>query len=349
MQQAVKSTSTRSQHSGARGYCRRATYLTAALLAVLLPEPPLAGQVNPTIWVSPLDSHWRRTWNFPANDWDELFEPAAPWASVASHVHVFELSKRFVSEADDTEMRRVVTFLKDNKIKLALQGTPLVATQACGLGVEGHGPAADMAQEAARIRSAGGDLAYVSMDEPLFYGRFLRYFKWRGARKTCDYPIKDLAAQTAGKIAQVRAIFPAVVVGDTEPFGIPPSYSAEWNAGLAEWIDAYKSATGQVLSFLQADLVWSTPTWKSDFLEGAAIARSKSIPMGIIYNASPKDRNWTALAASHYRLIEGELKVVPAQAVFKTWTDYPRRMLPESDRSTFSGLVHEYLNWRRLD
>src|SRR5579885_3419526 len=272
-----------------------------------------AGANAPQIWMFALEPQWRKVMGYSANDWGNLFDSTAAWPIVASHLQVFEISKRFVVEADEAQLRRVLAFLRIHHIKLALQGTPLTATRTCGLGVEGHGPAHDMQAEASRIRRAGGELSYIAMDEPLFYGRFLKFFAWKGKRKTCDYSISELAAQAAQKISEVRSVFPSVIVGDTEPFGISADYSASWKESLVQWIDEYKSAAGSPLAFLQADVVWRAPTWRADLLAGAEIAMKKSIPFGLIYNASPNDTDWTTVAADHFRTVEHQLGIRPAQ------------------------------------
>src|SRR5207237_1403411 len=86
----------------------------------------------------------QRTRNLPANDFMELFEPNSPWQKTASAIHGFELSKRFVLEAPDADLMRVIAGLRQRNIALSVQGTPLIASSTCGLGVEGHGPPHDM-------------------------------------------------------------------------------------------------------------------------------------------------------------------------------------------------------------
>lgn len=297
----------------------------------------------PEIWLSALEPQWRAVLHYPPNDWDELFESDAAWSTVARHVQVFEVSKRFVMEAPPAELARVFGFLRAHNIKLALQGTPLFATQACGLGVEGHGAPHDMKEEAERIRHAGGEVTYIAMDEPLFYGRFLRYFPFRGDRKVCDLSIKEMAAQTAAKIVEVREVFPEVQIGDTEPFGIRADHTDEWNDSLRQWIDAFKISTGKPLAFLQADIVWRDPSAMTDFAAGVGIALQAGIPLGVIYNAAPSAKDWIVEATQNLQKVEKEMNIHPRQAVFQSWTDQPRIILPETDPNSLTGLVREYI------
>ena len=304
---------------------------------------------TPKIWLGALEPQWRQVKGFAPNDWEQLFDKKAPWPIVASHIEAFFVSKRFVRDADEQQLQRVITFLKEQKIKLAMQGTPLVATRECGLGIEGHGPPGDMLEGAERIRSAGGKLDYIAMDEPLYYGSIFKYVDRAGGRVPCDHTIQELAAQTATKIAEVRNIFPSVIIGDIEPFGVEPRLATVWKRNLAEWPDAYSSATGMPLAFMQADNVWARPAWEPDFMAGVEILRSKNVPLGVIYNASPRDPDWLGSAATHFRLIENQMRISPALAVFLSWTDAPARMLPETDPDTMTGLVLQYLRWRKAD
>src|SRR5437764_9619936 len=100
----------------ARGRSQPWRYLIVALV-VLQSGASSAQPAAPVVWISPLDPQWRKAWSFPPNDWDQLFEPKAPWPTVVSRIHVFEFSKRFVMEADDVELRRVLAFLKEHNIK----------------------------------------------------------------------------------------------------------------------------------------------------------------------------------------------------------------------------------------
>lgn len=304
--------------------------------------------MHPQIWIAPLDPLWRQTWHFPPNDWDELFQDHPAWPETLKRVSVFSLSKRFIMEAQPEQLKRVIDFLRDREIKLAIQGTPVLATQTCGLGVEGHGPAGDMAAEAKRIHDLGGTVSYIMLDEPLFYDRFLKFFPWKGDLHPCDYSIEEIAVQAADKIEEVRKIFPSVIVGDIEPFGLPSSFSQQWRDALTEWAGAFQHATGQPFGFLLADVLWKSATWKEQLRSAVDLTGREHLPIGIIYNAARNEPNWTAAAQEHATEVEDGLKIKPDMAVFMSWTDDPRRLLPESDPLTLTGLAYEYIRARHL-
>jgi hypothetical protein len=316
--------------------------LLLLLVLVTVSISPLKTEAR-QIWLTPLDPVWRSIRNWPANDFMELFEDNAPWQQTASVISGFELSKRFVLEAPDHDLLRVITGLRRRNIALAVQGTPLIASAACGLGVEGHGPPHDMLVVAQRLHRAGADLRYVIFDEPLYYGH---EFDGAPGVRPCHAPIGIMAEQAAAKIAELRRIFPGVEVGAVEPFGIPRVDQSVWAADLEEWLKAYALAAGAPLAFLRADVVWGRPNWRAQFEGAVPLLRSLRIPLGVIYNSSPdvtSDQEWTESALRHARLIECDLHVRPDQVVFQSWTDHPRRVLPETQPGTLTHLVAEYI------
>ena len=316
--------------------------LLLLLVLVTVSISPLKTEAR-QIWLTPLDPVWRSIRNWPANDFMELFEDNTRWQQTASVISGFEISKRFVLEAPDHDLLRVITGLRRRNIALALQGTPLIASAACGLGVEGHGPPHDMLVVAQRLHRAGADLRYVIFDEPLYYGH---EFDGAPGVRPCHAPIGIMAEQAAAKIAELRRIFPGVEVGAVEPFGIPRVDQSVWAADLEEWLKAYALAAGAPLAFLRADVVWGRPNWRAQFEGAVPLLRSLRIPLGVIYNSSPdvtSDQEWTESALRHARLIECDLHVRPDQVVFQSWTDHPRRVLPETQPGTLTHLVAEYI------
>ena len=332
---------------------RRASAAVRAVLAVLLLAAGLAvgavrpafaaGGALPQIWMGATEPVWRAAHGWPPNDYMELFQPNAPWQYAARYVRVFQVSKRFVEQTSDQDLSRVIADLKRRGILLAMQGTPNLPTRGCGRGIESYGPPDDMGRDAARIRALGGTLSYIMMDEPLFFGHV---FPGRGRLIACHAPIAMIAADAARKIAGAREVFPAVQVGETEPFGLPFLSAGEWAGMLQQWFSAFQSATGRPLAFLHADIVWVRPDAISQFEAALPVIRAAGIPLGVIYDGTPFDPTgaaWVADAKAHVALIENRLGVIPAQAVFQTWMEMPARMLPDTADDSLTGLIAWYV------
>lgn len=316
------------------------------LLALPLLVFPMLRANAEQIWLTPVDPVWRQVRNWPASDFMKLFDNNSPWQATASAVHGFELSKRFVLEAADGDLERVITGLRQRNIALGVQGTPLVASAECGLGIEGHGPPHDMLAVAQRLRRLGAELRYVIFDEPLYYGN-----EFRGSLgiRACHSPIRLLAQQAAAKMTELKRVFPDVEIGGIEPFGIPELDQRTWTEHLSEWLHEYAIAAGAPLSFFRADIVWRRPIWRSQFETAARFLRSLGMPLGIVYDGSPdaaSDREWTDMALSNATMVECQLGIKPAQAVFQSWMDRPRRILPETEPGTLTNLVLRYAHTR---
>jgi hypothetical protein len=279
-----------------------------------------------------------------------LFEPGAPWNHAAEGVKVFELYKKFVEQSDDEDLSRVLGDLSRRRIALAMQGTPLVVSKRCGRAVEGYGPPHDMKEAAARVKRLGGVIDYIALDEPLYYGHVFNgrpKFNYETLAPTpCHSSIAELARETAAKVAEVRQVFPGVKVGDIEPVGVFAYSTDQLRAELSEWLTAYQAATSSKFAFVDIDIAWLLPAWQAQFEIVVDVVRKAGIPLGVIFNgtrADASDPAWLASARAHIQLIESRLGGPPPRAIFQTWTDHPRRMLPETEPDTFTNFIKAYI------
>lgn len=317
----------------------RFTVIRIACIAGMLSIAVPASAVE--VWFSATEPVWRQAHNWPPNDYMQLFQPNSPWQTAAHGVNVFMLSKKFIAESNEADVRLVIDDLQQRHIALAVQGTPLVTSDTCGHGVEGYGPPQDMGGLAHKVKRLGGNIAYVALDEPLYYGH--RYQR-QTPPTPCQAPIAELAQQTASKMAQVHQVFPDAKIGDFEPVGgYPDGYLA---ADLAGWLAAYKAASGTPFAFVALDVVKMQPDWQAQFSVAIAALRKAGMPIGIIYNGTPRDPTdaaWVANAQNQIKLNESQLGTTPSQAIFQSWTDYPRKILPDTAPDSFTGLVRSYL------
>jgi hypothetical protein len=70
------------------------------------------------------------------------------------------------------------------------------------------------------------------------------------------------------------------------------------------------------------------------------------MPIGSSYNGTPRDPTddaWVANAQNQIKRNESQLGTTPSQAIFQSWTDYPRKILPDTAPDSFTGLVRSYL------
>ena len=190
---------------------------------------------------------------------------------------------------------------------------------------------------AERIRLTGGDLRYLAMDEPLWFGH-----QFTGP-SACRTPVDELAREVATNVAIYRSVFPAVQVGDIEPFG--SANSAGWTDQIMGWSQAYEHAVGRPLAFFHVDVNWNGP-WRSQLALLVPRLHAVGLKFGIIYNGDRADQTslaWTQHAEQRFAAIEAESTLTPEQAILQTWMPHPSRMLPETRPGTMTWLVNRYL------
>jgi hypothetical protein len=316
-------------------------------LLALWPAAAYAAGSDPDVWIGALEPPGRTARGLPANDYLDLFQADAPWPTVAAHLTEVELSKRFVMQAPDDMLAAVLGDLARRHIGVAMQVMALTPGPACGAGVAGYGPKDDARAQSERVRRAGGTLDAVVLEGPVWYGQF---FAGTAERPGCQMPVADAARQALAKIAQVRAVFPAVRIGEVEPVGLADDVHA-FDQALVEFLANLTLKTGHRLAFLQAEVVWQHPGWQEALHTTDAFARTQGVRFGVVYNGGfgdPPDAAWADATRRHYTEVERSLGVAPDIAAFVSGTPRPERLLPESARDTLTGVVLGYLRFRAI-
>ncbi len=268
-------------------------------------------------------------------DFMDLFKPAADWNMAASHFQVFKLYGEWVAyHAADEELKQLISSIQQRRLALAVEAGPITPEDDCGQGVEGFAGIEEGIRIADRIHQVGGRIDLIAMDEPYFYGHFY------DGSNACQWTDEKIALNIDRFIQEMRKIFPDVLIGDTEPLAGPagaPQYQA--------WLVSFRAVTGYDLDFLHMDIDWSRPDWPAEIQAIERFGAEHSIPVGIIYTGNSQDasdQSWISIAGERIKRYEIEQSGKPAHVLFQSWNDKPDRVLPESDRYTFTGLIREY-------
>jgi hypothetical protein len=302
-----------------------------AVSGVRAAEPSAAPEIWVTATAQPIKIQPSRT--SVRIDAADQWKPDAAWPTVAAHTRVAKLIAGNIENTQQADLRAVIDEVRRRHMALALATGPLVRTLACGPPTESYGGAGETEAILQRIRSAGGDLDYVAMDEPFYYGHL--------DPGGCRLPSAEIARQVAASIASMRRIFPNLKVGDIEVVEADRARVAE----LVRWTDDYRAATGERLDFLHADVAWSDLAMRN-LASLAAGLRQRQVLFGIIYDGDADvdgDVAWMRSALDQVAEIETVLGVHPAAAIFQTWTRYPTRVLPETTPGTLTNLALDYL------
>jgi len=319
-------------------------------LCALLAFGPAAANAEgatPELWMGALEPPARAARGLAANDYMDLFAAGAPWQAVGAHLTELLLSKRFVMQAPDDMLAAVVGGLAGRHIAIAMEVMALVPTKQCGLGVAGYGPPDDARQQAERVRRAGGTLDAIVLEGPVWFGHF---FAGTDQHPACQMPVADVAKQAIAKIAEVRAVFPNVRVGEAEPVGDTTDVH-EFDQALVEWLADLTLKTGRRLGFLQAQVFWQRPGWQDALRATDAFARTQGVRLGIVYNGGfgdLPDAAWSEATRRHYTEVEQRLGLAPDIAAFVSATPRPEHLLPESARDSLTGVVLGYLRFRMI-
>jgi len=268
-----------------------------------------------------------------ALDYLDLFAEDAPWQTVASRISVFKVGPSLVDAAPDDVLRRVFHDLDHRGIALAWEAGVVPPGPSCGTGTEGY--AGDTGRSVRRIKAAGGNLAFVAMDEPLWYGHVA------DLPHSCRLSLPELASGVAHNVAIIRSVFPDVQLGDIEPVGT--KLGAAWPDLISAWSAAFHEATGTPLRFFHADINWDA-AWRKDLSRLSPLLERQGIRLGVIYNGDPRaadDVAWTDRAMEHFQDVRDLAGIVPAADIFQTWDPRPTRLLPESRPGSLTNLVLE--------
>ncbi len=300
--------------------------------ATAFPTPDLSA--TPLVWFAPLPPMTIGPGRpfIGSEDFMDLFVPDAPWSEAASHIQVFKLYGEWVAyNATDAELKQVVDDLRRRGMALAVEAGALDAPADCGQNVEGFAGLAEGNLIADRIQEAGGRIDLIALDEPYFFAHVYT------GPNACHWPAERIAHGVDAYIRAMRVRFPDIIVGDTEPFA-----GSATPAEYRDWLTSFHNLAGYDLAFFHMDMDWSRSDWSQEGLQMESYGKALGIPIGMIYignGGDPDDA--TYIAVSGERMIKHQFEDggQPEQILFQSWVDHPDFVLPETDPTTFTGLI----------
>lgn len=309
---------------------------------VVKDQPTLAGSQEiptldalPLIWFAPLPPLpivQGRPYT-GSDDYIKLFQPDAPWQTAASHVHILKLYGEWVGYASETQLEFVIQNAKERGFALAMEFGPLNA-EGCGEGIEGFSGVSYAVSAVKRIKSVGGTLDLLAMDEPYYYGHFY------DGPNACHWSAEIIAQKIDQFSKAMKAVFPNILIGDTEAL----ARAADANQ-FKEWIETFREVNGYDLAFLHMDVDWSRPNWVDEVIAIEEHGDKFNVPVGIIYTGNgfdPTDEEWLSAAGERVKKLEVERNGNPDHILFQSWNDKPDHTLPETTEFTFTNFINDY-------
>lgn len=320
--------------------------LTLGFLLVANQTAIAADSATPQIWFN------LTNYNMPGGvegpqGWNKLFvESNAPWPEFMNHVQV--VAAAAIQQVPDDVLAKMFAKLKEKHIAFAIESLAQswVHEPECGRGVESYYDPPGARKVAEKIRAAGGQIDFIAMDEPLFYGRYYN------GPNACHSSIRNVAERAAAIMLEYKRLFPNVVIGDIEP--VPAlTTQTDWPNEYSEWLREFSAAVGQPIKFLQIDINWgqANASWQQSLPQAIRFAHTARLPVGIIYNSNMaagmiSDQQWLDSALQNIRRIEGQMRIVPDQAIFHSWSKFPRRSITDANGPGEDYLVKRYLQLR---
>jgi hypothetical protein len=300
-----------------------------------------AGAAEPAVWMSTNDPT-----HGGAGDFWQMFEPNAPWQSAKRRVAVFGIDQNLVTNGPPDKLRAFFASLRENHIALSIGIGMLTWSEQCGKHVEGYVPPGGSDYVARRIKSLGGELAYIAIDEAAWFGA------WYSGASACHAKLDAIAADVAANFRAYQAVFPDVKLGDVEPFGPPPGGDrpgSNWIKTTQEWIDLLRARTGAPLAFFHEDITdWNRPM-AGYMLDLANLMMKNHIafaPILIAADGKGPDAAWMQSAERNIEIIRAMRLPPPDHVVFATWHAFPTRNLPETSPEAFTHLIDYYFSRR---
>jgi hypothetical protein len=274
-------------------------------------------------------------------DYMELFQPGSPWPAAASKLGVFKISAQMALRGTDAQLRAIIEGLKARRIKLAIEmgliGGP--GPDGCGLSLEGYVSPAGPETAVKRIKALGGDVDFIAMDEPVWFGHVVRDV--RGVRRGCQFSLDELADRIAPQIAALHRVFPDIQIGDIEPLSTSPSAISQdprYLEDVMAFADLLQRKTDARLAFLHADVSWKWP-WAPRLQEMARQARARGIRFGVICDGDADaggDEAWVRQAVQRCQAAASDRSIRPDELIVQSWEPLPTRMLPETAPGTLT-------------
>jgi hypothetical protein len=325
------------------GFCVLAA--AAALGSPAQAQPHAAGSA-PKVWFSAVDDMPAPGGFHVDQDYPQLFEPNAPWQHALSRIQAFEMTRRYVMSQPEEKLQNIFAFLREHHIALAVT-FGMIPDRNCGERVEGmvHHPNENLGT-AQRIKKLGGDLQYMNVDEPLFFGH---YFIGQNDKIGCRYSIEELASGYAGEVRKVRSVFPDARVVEDEP-----TEGLESPAEFGLWIDQVKHELGDgAPKAIRFDVQWSSrkKPWRNSAPPLVATVKQHGLGYGVIFDGTPQDQtdeDWIRTAESNISAWESTIRDTPEHVMIQSWHRHPQKLLPESSPTTLPYLVDWYCQNARM-
>ena len=310
------------------------------------PTPKPTTTATPVPTPMPPDLVWFAP-NMGSRDYPDLFTKPEEWSVARSRIDVFKFYTQNVLEypcaicGENT----LSTFVDVQAFQKLTEWGIAISVEVGAVkewGCTGEEELRVAKETIHNIQANAGTVAILDMDEPYIGGELV------ANGKTCGFTMEQSADVTSEFIRLVKAAYPNILVGDTEPY---PYFSV---AELEQWIVALEER-GITLAHFHLDVDIENVRvnrWDvvADLQALSHFFQEHRIPFGVIFTS-----NWTA-AGSDRAYFDSTMEWVrtvkaaigkPQHVIFQSWQGDPADRehrgphevpinLPENDPSSYS-------------
>jgi hypothetical protein len=311
--------------------------MMALLLALtcLIGTGPTARATDPEVWYNP----------HGPSDILDLWTDDAPWQQAAKKVRVLEIVHWWLDTVTDKQILAMTDFAKRHNMKIDLEIEAITRyTNLCGNGIEGYTAPGDLTRQAGKLKRLNVHVDIMTMDEPVWFGHY------DPTPNACRLTTADLAARVASNISGIIDLYPNIQLYEIETVPGVTNFS-DWRESISSFHASLTKATGKPVRGIQLDVGWDTPAWQSGIRDMSAFLRQNNMRLGIFeyaLSSARSDAEWINQATQHFEYLEGIAGIVPDQAIFTTWSPYPKYNLPETSPGALTWLINRYFRDRAL-
>jgi hypothetical protein len=314
-----------------RSHFARVAAVAITMAAALV--SPRSHAATPEIWFGPLQAYNNRFHGrVGVSDFQDLFQPDAPWQRAVSNIQVFEIGIPYMRTASDDDLRQMFAFLKHRHIALAI-GIGLLPNNSQCPHVEGQDN--DQLKIARRFKSLGGEVAFFSADSPLAVG-------YANPTPGCNLPTEILAQQAAETARAIRSVYPNVQFVDVEP--VSNLKEPDVPHLISRWHAAFAATFGERFASFRFDIDWHRP-WQERVRSIYIQMLRDHIPVQVYCDGGATDLTdaaWMAAGKKHCAQFIQLTRSQPQAFLLDSWFPHPGHALPENDPNSFTHMIMDF-------
>jgi hypothetical protein len=304
----------------------------APLLALSCLSTPAAA--DPEIWFAP----------HGLSDWLNLWSDDAPWQNAMQRTDVIQVVSWWLEYgATDQQILALFDFAKRHHKKIEMETSVVerFLTDPCGNN-EGYTTLSDMQYQLAVLQRLNLHIDILTMDEPVWFGHY------DTDPTACQLPMPVLLDRVLADINVLLAYYPDLQIVEIEP--VPElTQNSDWRASENYFHVGLQQQTGKHIQAFQLDLDYNNPAWKQTLRDMREYTHQNNMKLGFYMYGTGYETSsaqWIDDAVRHMETAEGELGVIPDQAIFASWSPYPTNAMPESSPDTMTWLLDRYADRR---